>query len=210
MDVGPRLTIERTLQITQSVTLRKQAFLCSKTVCVMSTNFCNPSFMMWYWGSLVMNQLHFEVYQTPRAINNAGQTSRFTTNMIPTKQNWQTIYRNWSQREFNSLVFKWMTLKPSKYCFLPKLDPLIQFVFFLLLHVLMIMTSKTSKDAATFGKKKTSNKRYFVFRELKQALREYMTYLMDSTRLVRYTVYKEIFTPILFLPFSLSLSLSKF
>lgn len=104
--LAPRLTIERTLQITQSVTLKKSAFLCSKTVCVMSTNFCNPSFMMCYWGSLVMNQLHFEVYQTPRAINNAGQTSRFSTNMIPTKQNWQTIYRNWSQREFNSLVFK--------------------------------------------------------------------------------------------------------
>lgn len=116
--LAPRLTIERTLHIMQSVTLRKWAFLCSKTVCVMSTNFCNPSFMMWYWGSLVMNQLHFIVYQTPRAINNAGQTSRFTTNTISTKQNWQTIYRNWSQREFNSLVFKWMTLKPSKYCFL--------------------------------------------------------------------------------------------
>lgn len=116
--LAPRLTIERTLHIMQSVTLRKWAFLCSKPVCVMSTNFCNPSFMMWYWGSLVMNQLHFEVYRTPRAINNAGQTSRLTTNMISTKQNWQTIYRNWSHREFNSLVFKWMTLKPSKYCFL--------------------------------------------------------------------------------------------
>lgn len=67
--LAPRLTIERTLHIMQSVTLRKWAFLCSKTVCVMSTNFCNPSFMMWYWGSLVMNQLHFEVYRTPRAIN---------------------------------------------------------------------------------------------------------------------------------------------
>lgn len=72
-------------------------------------------------------------------------------------------------------------------------------ICFLSIVTLLMMTSKTSKDAATFGIKKTSNESCFQGIET-SSLREHNILIMDNTGLVRYCIQGNI-SPILFLSY---------